>query len=86
MKDLYFLSEETKTIFGLCELNGKAQLDFFRIDYSYYSNKNKAKNWYEDIKNKLENIQHPKLNEAMENLKKLYKGMGGISESKRIYR
>lgn len=46
------------------------------LNYSYYCDREKAKNWYEDIKNKLENIQHPKLNEAMESLKKLYKGMG----------
>ena len=45
MKDLYFISEETKIIFGLCELNGKAQLDFLGIDQSYYLNKSKAKNW-----------------------------------------
>lgn len=75
MKDLYFLSEETKTIFGLCELNGKAQLDFFRIDYSYYSNKNKAKNWYEETKVKVENSEHPMKDVALANLEKLYKGM-----------
>jgi hypothetical protein len=75
MKDLYFISEETKIIFGLCELNGKAQLDFFRIDYSYYSNKNKAKNWYEETKVKVENSEHPMKDLAIENLNKLYKGM-----------
>lgn len=75
MKDLYFISEETKIIFGLCELNGKAQLDFFGIDYSYYSNKNKAKNWYEETKNKLENSKHPMKDVAIENLNKLYNGM-----------
>lgn len=75
MKDLYFISEETKIIFGLCELNGKAQLDFFGIDYSYYSNKNKAKNWYEKIKIKIENSEHPMKDVALANLEKLYKGM-----------
>lgn len=77
MKDLYFISEETKIIFGLCELNGKAQLDFFRIDESYYINKSKAKNWYEKIKTKLENCEHGFKDLAIENLNKLYKGMGG---------
>ena len=77
MKDLYFISEETKIIFGLVELTGKAQLDFFRIDYSYYSNKNKAKNWYEKIKTKLENCEHGFKDLAIEKLEKLYKGMGG---------
>ena len=75
MKDLYFISEETKIIFGLCELNGKAQLDFFRIDYSYYSNKNKAKNWNEKIKTKLENCEHGFKDLAIEKLEKIYKGM-----------
>lgn len=75
MKDLYFLSEEAKLIFGLVELTAKAQLDFFRIDYSYYSNKNKAKNWYEETKTKLENCEHGFKDLAIEKLEKIYKGM-----------
>lgn len=39
MEDLYFKNEETRTIFGLVELNGKQQIDFLGIDYSHYSNK-----------------------------------------------
>lgn len=77
MKDLYFISEETKIIFGLCELNGKAQLDFLGIDQSYYLNKSKAKNWYEKIKTKLENCEHGFKDLAIEKLEKIYKGMGG---------
>lgn len=77
MKDLYFISEETKIIFGLCELNGKAQLDFFGIDESYYINKSKAKNWYEKIKTKLENCEHGFKDLAIEKLEKIYKGMVG---------
>ena len=76
MENLYFISEEAQIIFGLCELNGKAQLDFFGIDYSYYSNKNKAKNWYEKIKTKLENCEHGFKDLAIEKLEKIYKGMG----------
>jgi len=75
MKDLYFLSEEAKLIFGLVELTGKAQMDFLGIDVTYYTNKNKAKNWYEETKVKVENSKHPMKDVAIENLNKLYKGM-----------
>lgn len=75
MKDLYFLSEEAKLIFGLVELTAKAQMDFLGIDQSYYINKLKAKNWYEETKNKLENSEHPMKDVALENLDRLYKGM-----------
>ena len=44
MKDLYFISGEARTIFGLVELTAKAQLDFLGIDQSYYINKSKGKN------------------------------------------
>ena len=77
MQDLYFKNEAVKIIFGLCELNGKQQLDFLGIDQSYYINKSKSKNWYEETKNKLENSEHPMKDVAIENLNKLYKGMGG---------
>lgn len=75
MKDLYFISEETRLIFGLVELTAKAQMDFLGIDQSYYINKSKAKNWYEETKNKLENSEHPMKDVALANLEKLYKGM-----------
>lgn len=77
MKDLYFLSEETRLIFGLVELTAKAQMDFLGIDQSYYINKSKAKNWYEETKNKLENSEHGFKDLAIEKLEKIYKGMGG---------
>ena len=77
MKDLYFLSEETRLIFGLVELTAKAQMDFLGIDQSYYINKSKAKNWYEKIKTKLENCEHGFKDLAIEKLEKIYKGMGG---------
>ena len=77
MKDLYFISEETRLIFGLVELTAKAQMDFLGIDQSYYINKSKAKNWYEKIKTKLENCEHGFKDLAIEKLEKLYKGMRG---------
>ena len=71
----YFLNDITAKIFFLVELQGKQQLDFLGIDQSYYINKSKAKNWYEETKNKLENSEHPMKDVAIANLEKLYKGM-----------
>ena len=75
MQDLYFINETTKIIFGLAELEGKAQLDLLGIDQSYYLNRQKAEKWYTEIKEKIANSKHPKLEAALANLEKLYKGM-----------
>ena len=77
MENLYFISEEAKIIFGLCELNGKQQLDFLGIDYEYYCDRKLAKAWYEKTKGELEASKHPNVKIAMESLNKIYKGMGG---------
>ena len=74
---LYFKSEETKYIFYLVVLGGKIQLDFLNIDKGHYGNRERARNWYEEIKKKIENSKHPKLEEAVKNLNKFYKGMVG---------
>jgi len=74
-QDLYFKNEETKYIFYLVALEGKIQMDFLGIDRKYYGNRERAKNWYEEIKKKIVNSKHPKLKEAIENLNKLYRGM-----------
>lgn len=75
MEDLYFISETTKTIFGLVKLEGKQQLDFLGIDYEHYSNKKLANEWYTETKEKISGSKHPKLETALANLEKLYKGM-----------
>ena len=75
MQDLYFKNSEARLIFGLAELEGKAQLDLLGIDLEHYSNKKLAEKWYTETKEKLANSNHPKLDEAMKNLEKLYKGM-----------
>ena len=75
MQDLYFISESTKTIFGLVKLEGKQQLDLLGIDQSYYLNRQKAKQWYIETKENLRGSTHPKLETALANLEKLYKGM-----------
>ncbi|KXA24034.1 hypothetical protein HMPREF3221_00632 [Fusobacterium nucleatum] len=76
-QDLYFKNEETKYIFYLVALEGKIQLDFLNIDRGHYENRQRARNWYEEIKKKIKYSKHPKLEEAIENLDKLYRGMGG---------
>ena len=74
-KDLYFQDETVKTIFVLVELNGELQMKFLNIDRIHYANKKIAKNWYESVKEKIKDSKHPKLEDAMQSLEKLYKGM-----------
>ena len=80
MQDLYFISESTRIIFGLVKLGGKQQLDFLEVDFEHYSNKKLAEKWYTETKRKIVGSKHPKLDEALEKLEILYKGMiqGGI--------
>lgn len=75
MQDLYFINKSTRIIFGLAELEGKTQLDLLGIDQSYYLNRQKAKQWYTETKENLRGSTHPKLEIALANLEKLYKGM-----------
>ena len=75
MQDLYFKNEEVRTIFGLAELGGKQQLDFLGVDFEHYSNRELAKSWYTETKEKIVGSKHPKLDEALEKLEILYKGM-----------
>lgn len=75
MQDLYFKNKEARLIFGLAELGGKQQLDLLGIDYGYYTDKKLAKEWYTETKEKIANSNHPKLEIALANLEKLYKGM-----------
>lgn len=77
MKDLYFISGEARTIFGLVELTAKAQMDFLGIAEIHYFSKERAKSWHQEIKGMIENSKHPNVKIAMENLNKIYKGMGG---------
>ena len=74
-KDLYFIDESSKIIFALVELPGKIQMDLLGIGRIHYINKDVSKNWYEETKNKIINSKHPKSEEAMNELEKIYKGM-----------
>ena len=73
-EETYFKDETSKYIFFLVELSGKAQLDFLGINPGHYCNKKIAERWYSEIKKKID-IKHPKHDEALEELKKLYKRM-----------
>lgn len=75
MEDLYFKDEATKIIFCLVVLGGKPQMDLLGIKMINYTDKDVSKAWYEEIKSKIENCKHPKINEALEQLERLYKGM-----------
>ena len=77
MEDLYFKNHEAKIIFGLVVLGGKPQMDLLGIDYSHYSDKKIAEIWYSETKEKIVGSKHPKLDEALEKLEILYKGMIG---------
>lgn len=75
MEDLYFKNHEAKIIFGLVVLGGKPQMDLLGIKMIHYTDKDVSKAWYEEIKSKIENCRHPKINDALEQLERLYKGM-----------
>ena len=77
MKDLYFISEEAKIIFGLVELTGKAQMDFLGIAEILYFSIERANSWHQEINVMIENSKDTNVKIAMENLNKIYKGMGG---------
>lgn len=76
-QDLYFKNEASKYMFALTEVDGKIQLNLLGVDYNHYRDENLAKNWYEYVKEVIENSEYIDLAEAMEILGLLYKGMLG---------
>ena len=70
----YFKDETSKYIFFLLELEGKQQLEFLGINPGNYINKNIAERWYSGIKKKID-TEHPKCDEALKALEKLYRRM-----------
>lgn len=76
-QDLYFKNEASKYMFALTEVGGKIQLNLLGVDYNHYRDENLAKNWYEYVKEVIENSEYIDLAEAMEILGLLYKGMLG---------
>ena len=76
-QDLYFKNEVSKYMFALTEVGGKIQLNLLGVDYNHYRDENLAKNWYEYVKEVIEDSEYTDLAEAMEILGLLYKGMLG---------
>ena len=76
-QDLYFKNEASKYMFALTEVGGKIQLNLLGVDYNHYRDENLAKNWYEYVKQTIENSEYTDLAGAMGILEVLYDGMIG---------
>ena len=76
-QDLYFKNEASKYMFALTEVSGKIQLNLLGVDYNHYRDENLAKNWYEYVKQIIEDSEFIDFSKAMEILEVLYKGMLG---------
>ena len=76
-QDLYFKNEASKYMFALTEVDGRIQLNLLGVDYNHYRNENLAKNWYEYVKQTIENSEYTDLAGAMWILEVLYDGMIG---------
>ena len=74
-QDLYFKNEASKYMFALTEVNGRIQLNLLGVNCSHYRYKNLAKNWYEYVKQTIENSEYTDLAEAMGILKVLHDEM-----------
>ena len=74
-QDLYFKNEASKYMFALTEVNGRIQLNLLGVNCSHYRYKNLAKNWYEYVKQTIENSEYTDLAGAMGILKVLYDEM-----------
>lgn len=77
LEDKYFKNEAAKYMFALTEVHGKVQLNLLGVDYNHYRDENLAKNWYEYVKEVIEDSEYTDLAEAMEILGLLYRGMLG---------
>ena len=74
-QDLYFKNEASKYMFALTEVDGRIQLNLLGVDYNHYRDENLAKNWYEYVKQTIENSEYTDLAEAIGILKVLYDEM-----------
>lgn len=73
----YFISKSNEYIFYLTELDGDVRLKKLGVIKTHYTNEKRAKNWRDKI---LKEIQqevntHPKSNDAVEKLNKIYNTM-----------
>ena len=76
-QDLYFKSKASKYMFALTEVDGKIQLNLLGVDYNHYRDENLAKNWYEYVKEVIEDSECTDLAVAIGVLEVLYEGMIG---------
>ncbi|WP_335937933.1 hypothetical protein [Fusobacterium polymorphum] len=76
-QDLYFKNEASKYMFALTEVGGKIQLNLLGVDYNHYRDENLAKNWYQHIKQIIEDSEYIDLAGAIGVLEVLYEGMIG---------
>ena len=76
-QDLNFKNEASKYMFALTEVGGKIQLNLLGVDYNHYRDENLAKNWYEYVKQTIENSEYTDLAGAIGILEVLYEGMIG---------
>lgn len=76
-QDLYFKNEASKYMFTLTEVDGKIQLNLLGVDYNHYRNENLAKDWYEYVKEVIEDSEYTDLAGAIGVLEVLYEGMIG---------
>lgn len=76
-QDLYFKNEASKYMFALTEVHGKIQLNLLGVDYNHYRDENLAKNWYQHIKQIIEDSEYTDLAGAIGVLEVLYEGMIG---------
>ena len=74
-QDLYFKNEASKYMFALTEVDGRIQLNLLGVNCSHSRYKNLAKNWYEYVKQTIENSEYTDLAGAMGILKVLYDEM-----------
>ena len=74
---IYILKMKLQNMFALTEVDGRIQLNLLGVNYNHYRNENLAKNWYEYVKQTIENSEYTDLAGAMGILEVLYDGMIG---------
>ena len=75
--ELYFVSETSKIIFYLLELDGEIRLEKLGINRLHYLNKEKADKWKRNLVKKLhpDVCNHPKADKAIIEVNSLHKEM-----------
>ena len=77
--DEYFISDTSKYIYALVELDGEKRIKALGIKSEFYYDKEKAKAWRNNISKIIhpDTHSHPKATEAHARLNKLYESMIG---------